>query len=124
MVRTLSFLAATLCVSPADALRAETAEPVLEIVSFRLIDGANDVAFIDAARGTEEILRDRGALVRRYLARDDNGLWTDVIEWTSMAAALSAAEAVMSHPDFAPFGSMIDSETVDMRHAPIRWRMD
>lgn len=110
--------------TPADAHRAEVTDPVLEIVTFRLKSDVNEPEFLKAAAGTEKMLRDRGALVRRYLVRDESGLWSDVIEWTSMAAALSAAEAVMQHPDFAPFGGMIDGPTVEMRHAPIRWRMD
>ena len=112
--------------SPADAARALGAQPapVIEIVTFRLIDGADDVAFIEAARGTETLLRARGALVRRYLVRDADGLWTDIVEWTSMQDALSAAEAVMKEPDFAAFGAMIDPQTVVMRHAPVLWRMD
>ena len=124
MIRSMTLFTAALCLTPADAVRAEAAAPVLEIVSFKLMDNADESAFVEAAGGTEAILRARGALVRRYLVRDESGLWTDVVEWTSMAAALAATEAVMSHPDFAPFGSMIDGSTVDMRHAPIRWRMD
>ena len=120
----LPMLTACLAMAPADALRAEAPEPVLEIVSFRLNEGVSDTAFLDAAAGTEAMLRARGALVRRYLVRDETGLWTDIIEWTSMEAALAAAETVLQHPDFAPFGGMIDGHTVQMRHAPIRWRMD
>ena len=113
-----------IAMSPADAQRATAPGPVLEIVSFRLADGIETQDFLAAAAGTEAILRDRGALVRRYLVLDDQGQWTDLIEWTSLEAALTAAEAVMQHPDFAPFGGMIDGETVDMRHAQIRFRMD
>ena len=120
----LTLAAITLCMAPADALRAEAPVPVLEIVSFRLNSGISENAFLDAAAGTEAMLRERGALIRRYLVRDAGGLWTDVIEWSSMSAALEAAEAVMQHPDFAPFGGMIDETSVDMRHATIRWRMD
>ena len=118
-------LAATAALlAPADALRAAGSDPVLEIVTFRLIEGTDEIAFLDAAQRTEAMLRARGSLKRRYLVKNDNGLWTDVIEWTSMEDALAAAEAVMSSPDFAPFGAMIDGETVEMRHATIRWRMD
>ncbi|MXQ07741.1 hypothetical protein GQ651_07770 [Alphaproteobacteria bacterium GH1-50] len=105
-------------------ITAEGAGPVLEIVTFRLLDGTDEAAFLTAAAGTEALLRERGSLVRRALVRDADGLWTDVVEWTSIEAAMAAAEAVMSHPDFAPFGAMIDPGTVTMRHAPIRWRMD
>lgn len=112
--------------APADAAQAagSTQDPVLEIVTFRLIDGADAVTFLKAAHGTEKVLRDRGSVVRRYLVQDENGQWTDVIEWTSMTEALSAAEAVMQTPDFAAFGAMIDPNTVEMRHAPILWQME
>ena len=119
----LPFLAA-LAFAPADLARAGSDGPVLEIVTFRLVAGADTEQFLSAARGTEAMLRERGALIRRFLTMDDTGLWTDVIEWTSMGEALAAAEAVMAHPDFAPFGSMADPNTVEMRHAPILWRME
>ena len=117
-------LAAAVAFAPADAAHAQAAEPVLEIVSFRLVDGSDEAAFLSAARGTEDMLRQRGSLKRRYLVKSEDGRWTDVIEWTSMEEALAAAEDVMSEPDFAPFGAMIDGATVDMRHATIRFRME
>ena len=115
--------------APADGLRAasnatSTRQPVMEIVSFKLTQDADETAFLAAARDTEAMLRARGSLIRRFLVKDESGLWTDIIEWTSMEEALSAAEAVMQEPDFAAFGAMIDGTTVDMRHAPILWRMD
>ena len=113
--------------APADLAHAgptTTDTPVLEIVTFRLKPGTVQDQFLSAAQGTEAMLRDRGALTRRFLTVDDTGLWTDVIEWTSMGEALAAAEAVMVHPDFAPFGALIDEASVTMRHAPILYRMD
>ena len=97
---------------------------MLEIVTFRLNEAVTQEQFLTAAAGTEQMLRDRGALTRRFLTVDDDGLWTDVIEWTSLPEALSAAEEVLQHPDFVPFGSMIDPGTVDMRHAAILYRME
>ena len=125
MLRLFTLAAAAIAFSPAETARAgETAGPVLEIVEFRLRPGSDEPAFLDAARRTEAMLRADGNLVRRVLVRDADDLWTDIIEWTSHEAALSAAGAAMRHPDFAPFGAMIDPATVRMRHAAIRWRMD
>ena len=106
------------------APQIDTAQPVLEIVTFRLAPGADTDAFLTAARGTEAMLRDKGALTRRFLTVDSDGLWTDVIEWTSHDAALSAAQDVMADPDFQPFMALIDPESATMRHAAILWRMD
>ncbi|QMU59988.1 MAG: hypothetical protein GKR98_05965 [Boseongicola sp.] len=112
--------------APADAARSTASDdtPVLELVQFRLNAGTEDDDFIEAARGTEAMLRAGGALIRRFLTKDSEGTWSDVIEWTSMEAALSAAEAVMQEPDFQPLMQMIDPETVNLSHAPILWRME
>lgn len=115
---------AALAFAPADLARAGSGEPVLEIVTFHLNEGADADAFLSAAKGTEAMLRDRGALIHRFLTVDANGLWTDVIEWSTMAEAQAAAKAVMQHPDIAPFSAMIDGSTVNLRHAPILWRME
>lgn len=124
-MKQLIAIPAMLALSPADSARATPAEePVLEIVTFRLADGTDTAAFLDAARGTEAMLRERDALVRRFLTVDSDGLWTDVIEWTSHAAARDAATAVISEPSFQPFMAMIDPQTVTMRHAAILWRME
>lgn len=112
-------LCAALTFAAADLARSGAETPVLEIVTFRTVEGIAPDQFLNAARATETMLRERGALVRRFLTVDDSGLWTDVIEWTSMNEALAAAEAVIQHPDFAPFGAMIDGSTVQIRHAPI-----
>jgi hypothetical protein len=124
-MKLMTAVLAALLLAPADAARASgTPQPVLEIVTFRLAEGAETAAFLDAARGTEAMLRDRGALVRRFLTVDETGLWTDVIEWTSHDAALTAAEAVMAEPSFQPFMAMIDASSASMRHAAILWRME
>ena len=124
-MKLLTAFVAALAFAAPDAARASgTATPVLEIVTFRLMPGTDTAAFLDAARGTEAALRDRGALTRRFLTVDAGGLWTDVVEWTSHDAALAAAEAVMSEPSFHPFMMMIDPDSVAMRHASILWRME
>ena len=53
------------------------------------------------------------------LSADADGLWTDHIAWTSMQAATDAAARMMESPEALPFLSMIDPDTVEMRHAPI-----
>ncbi len=97
---------------------------VIEIVSFRLIDGADPGAFRDAARKLDGLLQDRGSAVARTLAVDEEGLWTDIVEWTSMDEAKSAAEDLVKDPLFATFGAMIDGPSVHLRHAPVQHQME
>ena len=103
---------------------ATTPETTLEFVTFRLSDTAGTEEFLKAARETEALLRASGALIRRLLTVDSDGLWTDVVEWSSHEAAISTAKAVMTDPSFAPFMTMIDPASANMRHARVLWRMD
>ena len=117
------FTATTLFLAAAGAERGAKAEPVAEIVTFRLTEGSDPTNFTKSADGMTPFLRSTGAVVSRTLSVDEDGLWTDHIIWTSMQAALSAAEAMMQQPEAAPFMQMIAPDSVQMRHAPIRFTM-
>ncbi|WP_299591714.1 hypothetical protein [uncultured Tateyamaria sp.] len=95
------------------------AQPVAEIVTFRLVDGTDPASFISAADGMGPFLRSTGAMITRTLSSDENGLWTDHITWTSLEAAKTAANEMFQRPEAQPVMSMIDHDSIDMRHAPI-----
>ena len=101
----------------------ETAAPVMEIVSFRLREGVNPDEFQKAVKAIDTLLHQRGTASARTLVVDDEGLWTDIIQWQSMAEAKFAAEELIKDPLFAPLGAMIDGDTVQMRHAPVRHQL-
>jgi len=126
-MRLLPALALTLLLSPADLARADgtpTDSPVMEIVTFRLVAETSDTTFLAAAQGTATSLKEQPGFLGRSLTRSDDGLWTDHVLWSSMAAATAAAKAMMAEPAFAPFMALIDGPTVTMRHDPLLWRMD
>ena len=111
--------------APADALRAAGAGgAVIEVVTFRLLPGLDEAGFLDAARATRDALRAQPGFLRRSLARDASGLWTDLIEWQSLSQAHAAADAMMQDPAFGPFMAAIDPATIDMSHRPVIWQMD
>lgn len=93
--------------------------PVAEIVTFRLIDGANANEFASAANALTPFLAQTKAAGARVLSVGEDGVWTDHIQWSSLAAAKDAAARLMSLPEAAPMLAMIDPDTVTMRHAPI-----
>ena len=104
--------------------RAGGPQPVAEIVTFRLNKGCDPAQFIAAAEAMEPFLTSTGAVTRRILSVDAEGLWTDHIEWTSMDAAKTAAEQMMMQPEAGPFMAMIDGPSATMRHAPIYLRQE
>ena len=119
---TLALAAA--CLAPVDALRAEGNQPVLEIVTYRLKAGEDTAAHIAAARRTAQFLEETGAVLYRALTVDDDGLWTDVIRWTSRDAAKAAEAEAMTRPEFGAFFGAIDEASVSMRHPSIVWQME
>ena len=95
-----------------------------EIVTFRLLPGHDADTCAKAAADMDAFFADVGGMIRRALSVDANGLWTDHILWTSMQAAEHAAAQVMSPPDAAPFMTMIDPGSVQMRHATVHMQME
>lgn len=95
------------------------ADPVSEIVTFRLMDGADAKTFAQAAEHMTPLLQKTGAALSRTLSADPDGVWTDHITWRSLDDAKAAAAEIMAEPAAAPFMQMIDPDTVVMRHARI-----
>lgn len=93
--------------------------PVAEVVTFRLIAGADPETFTKAAEAMMPFLQSSGAMTGRVLSCDPDGLWTDHITWTSLEAAQSAAKEMFERPEAEPVMQMIDPEGMVMRHAPI-----
>jgi hypothetical protein len=120
----LSLLASTITFAAADTARGQsTHDPVMEIVTFRLVPGISDADFLTAAKATRAMVAAQPGFVRRSLLRDETGLWTDTIHWQSLPQAQAAAAIVMADPAFAAFGAAIDMASIDMRHTPILWQM-
>lgn len=90
-----------------------------EIVTFPLVDGADETAFLGAAGRLNERLRTMPGFRRRWLGRGEDGLWTDVVEWDDLATAKAAAAAFPSLPEAAAFGAMIDFSRTRMQHVEI-----
>ena len=126
-MRPILTLAAALAFAPTLA-PAETARgvaaPCVEVVTFRLVAGADDAAFIEAARATEAPLAGQPGFLRRRLVQAADGQWTDWVEWRDAASAHAAAEAMMAEPAFAPFMALIDGASVIMRHEALAFAMD
>ncbi|WP_299962362.1 hypothetical protein [uncultured Roseobacter sp.] len=118
-MRFITLTPSCIAFAAAHTARRAATKPVAEIVTFRLLDGADPAAVRAAAEQMTPFLSGTGTMLTRTLSCDDTGLWTDHIIWTSMKAALAAADQIMSQPSARPFMAMIDPETVVMRHAPV-----
>ena len=101
-------------------MRTKDHTPIAELVTFRLKDDASTEAFVTAATGIQPFLDSTKAVLSRTLSRDDDGLWTDHITWTSLELAKSTAESMMQRPEAGPMMSLIDPDSVSLRYAEIQ----
>ena len=88
----------------------------VEIVLFKLKEGADTDAFVAAAAGLAPFLEAQAGFVRRQLLQGDDGQWSDVVHWRTLTEARQAAEVVMQDPRCHPFMGMIEEDGMIMFH--------
>jgi hypothetical protein len=102
----------------------ESASLTAEIVTFCAAPGISDAIVAGHATALNPFLNRQPGFVPRTLSRTEDGIWTDDVIWRDMAAAQSAAEAIMQDRAVKPFMAAIDLDRVAMTHAPIHARQD
>lgn len=91
----------------------------LEVVIFKANVGTADEQMIAAAKKVQSVIERMPGNINRNFGKTESGEWVDAVMWDSMESAKSAAESIMSIPEFKPFGSLIDGSSVQMRHVEI-----
>lgn len=92
----------------------------LELVTFQTTPGTSDEVAIAKALKLTPILAAMPGFIDRHFAKSEAEEWIDVVIWDSKENAEAAAKAVMDIPEAKPFFSIIDKETVNLRHATIK----
>ena len=87
-----------------------------EIVIYRLKTDVNRDKFMEISARATEWLRNRPGYLGRELLEDDSGQWVDLVRWTTIEDALSAASAFMELPEAAAFMDAVDPESITMLH--------
>ncbi|HUK70825.1 MAG TPA: hypothetical protein VLW50_19040 [Streptosporangiaceae bacterium] len=86
---------------------------MIEIMSFRLVAGADEAAFIAADRKVQtEFAYQQAGLLRRTTARSDDGGWIVIDLWRSQRDADARDERWGHDQVTAEFISFIDAATV------------
>ncbi|MGB1285403.1 MAG: antibiotic biosynthesis monooxygenase family protein [Aggregatilineales bacterium] len=93
-----------------------TDKNAVEIVTFRLNEGVSREDFLIAVAETQPVIDGFNGYIKRQLIESDSGQWIDLVWWATLDDALTAAEAIMTEPRIAPFGSKIDPDSVTMLH--------
>jgi hypothetical protein len=86
---------------------------VIEITRFRLKDGADEAAFLQADRRVQtEFAYQQPGLARRTTARHDDGEWIVIDVWRSGDDADECARRWDDDPIVAEFMALIDESSV------------
>lgn len=96
-------------------------EPIIEIVNFKLVDGAKEADFLAAAKQSQAFVEQlAGFLYRSLSVNENNGTWTDTVYWKTIMDAKVAAEAFWEHNECQAFMAFIEHKSVDMQHQSIK----
>lgn len=83
---------------------------VIDITTFRLADGVDERAFVDAdTRVQTEFIPNHPGFIRRTTAHGDDGEWVVITLWGSEADADASAALAVSHPVMTAFNALIES---------------
>lgn len=86
-----------------------------ELVRFRAATGVTPAQMQAHWRGSLDWTRRQPGFVDRRLMCDDQGEWTDLVEWESLEAARSAQNAFNpADPELAAIVAAIDMASVSM----------
>jgi len=92
---------------------------VLEIVTFKLVPGTGEAAFLEAAEQAAGAIRTMPGFLNRRLAKGADDTWSDIVEWTDNASAQKAAQTFHTLEDAKPFCAMIDMASVSLTHRTV-----
>ena len=91
-------------------------ELTVEIVQFKLIEGVEEIEFLQDADSMMHELTSQPSFIKRALLKSDDGQWMDIVHWNSPSEAQQAAENVLSLPNCLNFFQKIDQTSIKMVH--------
>ena len=123
LVITLGLLSSGLLLGvPNTILMPNTPDSLVEVSEFKVTSGTTTEALVTAVERMNAVLEATpGYQSRELVYHEETNTWIDLVHWSSLEAAQAAMESVMSHPEAQAFLSLIDMETVRMRHAHTHW---
>lgn len=90
----------------------------MELASFRIQDGAEEALLAERPAMLAAMREAYPACLAAYLVKQDDGSWTDIVLWRSLADAQESARTIMNVPECAAWFRHI-SESLGMRHAEV-----
>lgn len=92
-------------------------KPILEFAMFNAKPGVSDDVVIKAAQAIQTDLAVSPGYLKRELFKGEGSQWLDLVHWRSLDEAMSAAQQIMSGPNWPRFETVLAPEGGRMIHA-------
>jgi len=89
-------------------------DKILEAITFKLSNGITDEAFLRMAEQANVFLARQEGFIARRLAKGDDNVWQEHIEWESLDAAQRAFRVAEEDPSMTDFIAASDPQTISM----------
>ncbi|MBV6645346.1 MAG: hypothetical protein KI790_07840 [Cyclobacteriaceae bacterium] len=88
----------------------------IEMVLLKAKTGYSEKQALDALTSLNNCMQQYSGFAQRKLARDENGLWMDLVYWTNKSSALHAAESIMQDSQALKAFEVIEQQGMKMYH--------
>ncbi len=92
----------------------------IEVVTFRMKDGITIPEAQTQLEKLNDCVRQFDGFIERKLSVNEEGVWMDIVSWTTNEAAQLAAEKVMQDPVALHVFDLIDESTMSIQHYQIK----
>ncbi len=99
-----------------DHLSSEAKPGAVEVVLFDVFEGYSEEQVQNAFTSLNDIIKLYPGFLRRTMAKNEEGKYIDIIYWTNMQAAKTAAAEIMKNQNAVAVFNIIKPETIQMFH--------
>lgn len=92
---------------------------ILELVTFRLADGATESDFMAVNETLNTWVKEQPGFAYRALAKAEDGSWTDSVYWDTLENAKAAQEKFGQQAELLPMMELIAPDSVTVSHQHI-----
>jgi hypothetical protein len=93
---------------------------ILEVVEFKLNNSVSEDTFLSEVHKTNAFVSSLKGFMKRHTAKNETGLWIDIVEWQDMESAQAAAETFVTSEPAKDFIGMLDQKTISMQHFEVQ----
>ena len=90
---------------------------VIEYVTFQSKPSTSAAELTEKAVATDKVLDTIDGYIKRFISRQDNGTWVEVVFWRDIDAAKAGLNIFLDHPDSQVFLELIEPDSVAIEYS-------